>query len=304
MAKQISIKIMSYNVENLFDSSHDPNKTDWEYLPLASKYHSYIKENCRRIYSQYYRKKCISRDWSHKIVKNKVLNLSKVINSSPVGPDIIFLSEVENHTTLNWLNNTLLFPLKTMILIEGRDRRGIDPAIISRYHLISAYLSNIPFTGIKNIITRQLLISSLKVRSYSVAAISLHLPSQAKPFTYRSQAIQWLNHQAKTLKKTHDLVIAAGDFNLTNTEYRRLRKSIARHWETTYKLGARKGTYYYKKKRQWSYFDMIWLLKNPFCSLDEKSVEILSVGKAFPKRFDGESGSSDHFPVTATISCS
>lgn len=33
-----TISVMSYNLENLFDSKHDEDKNDWEFLPKGASF--------------------------------------------------------------------------------------------------------------------------------------------------------------------------------------------------------------------------------------------------------------------------
>ncbi len=105
-----TIRIMSYNVENLFDCKHDSLKNDVEYTPEGK------------------------RGWTYKKYKQKQANISKVI--AAVGgwnrPSLVGLCEIENEAVLKDL--TRYSPLKKFkyqyLHQESPDRRGIDVALL------------------------------------------------------------------------------------------------------------------------------------------------------------------------------
>jgi predicted extracellular nuclease len=107
-----AMRIMFYNVENLFDPSEDSAKADEEYQPGGM------------------------RGWTFTKMKRKQINISKVVLA--VGgwepPEIIGLCEIENRVVLLGLvNNT---PLKSfnykIVHRESPDPRGIDVALLYR----------------------------------------------------------------------------------------------------------------------------------------------------------------------------
>ena len=74
-------------------------------------------------------------DWSEEAKTKKILNIAKVISSlNSDGADIIAFQEIENINVLKDLFNQLE-PLGYIdfVLLEGRDYRGIDSAIISKF---------------------------------------------------------------------------------------------------------------------------------------------------------------------------
>ena len=50
------ISVMAYNVENLFDTQHDPGTEDFTYLPLSQKQTPQIKTYCHGLRSKKYQK--------------------------------------------------------------------------------------------------------------------------------------------------------------------------------------------------------------------------------------------------------
>lgn len=121
---QDAMRVMFYNVENLFDPFNDSLKADEEYLPTGM------------------------RGWTYNRMKRKQINTAKVILA--VGgwepPEIIGFCEVENRFVLNGLVNDT--PLKNfgykIVHRESPDPRGIDVALIYRPEKFKV-LSNIPF---------------------------------------------------------------------------------------------------------------------------------------------------------------
>ena len=106
------VRIVFYNVENLFDTIDNPYKKDDEFLPTGKK-----KWNTSRYYE-------------------KLDNIAKVILACGEGkaPDIVGLCEVENRRVLKDLVNRPA--LKTagykIAHFDSPDMRGIDVALLYR----------------------------------------------------------------------------------------------------------------------------------------------------------------------------
>jgi hypothetical protein len=118
------------------------------------------------------------------------------------------------------------------------------------------------------------------------------------------------------------MVIAAGDFNISKREEGnlKLRKRLVEpHWLVAHRLGCThcKGTYYYGRQDEWSFFDMIlaapslapnarpatpWKILPCSVRIANSAVE-QSGPDDTPKAFnpnDG-SGTSDHWPLVVEI---
>lgn len=301
----IVLRIMTYNVENLFDASHDPGKNDWAYLPSSMKSKPYIKKKCLHIHSPYYRKQCLNKDWTIHHANQKSANIARVIRSRDVPPEILVLNEVENTIALDILKSKLP-NFTSSILIEGYDRRGIDNAILSSLTKVGKpWVQKLQFPNQKPIATRPFLISTFRKQQRSIAVIALHFPSQRKRNIYRRLAIFQLNALANKLSQKYDYIIAAGDFNITHKEqslFSLLRKS----WRLSMDHTNGKGTYYYKKKSKWSHFDLILIRKGQGCRFTRKKTKILTNRSSTPARYSltTQMGTSDHFPVVSDIVCS
>jgi predicted extracellular nuclease len=102
---------MWYNVENLYDTVHDPNTLDNDFTPTGF-YH-----------------------WTKKRYNEKVAKITQVFHNivQPNFPDIIGLAEIENDTVLTALvekmNNNEMHGYK-FVHFESPDERGIDVAMI------------------------------------------------------------------------------------------------------------------------------------------------------------------------------
>ena len=112
-AQTKSLRIISYNVENLFDCKDDSLKNDTEFLPDGA-YH-----------------------WTPYKFKQKLENISKVITT--VGewetPVLVGLIEVENQNTLVHLTKYASLKQKKYRYMhkESPDRRGIDVALLYQH---------------------------------------------------------------------------------------------------------------------------------------------------------------------------
>jgi exonuclease III len=133
------VSIMSFNVENLFDTEQDKGKEDFTYLPLSHKKESKeIQKFCSRQKGTSRRQECLTLDWSEEVLKTKLKNLTEVVlQIYNQGPDILLLQEVENLKVLKYWNDSYLQSAgyRTIELVEGSDPRGIDVALMSRFPL-------------------------------------------------------------------------------------------------------------------------------------------------------------------------
>lgn len=102
-----------YNLENLFDITHDAGKNDFDFLPEGS-YH-----------------------WTNQKYQSKLANMAKALadlgtDYTPNGASIIGVSEVENDHALDDLISQAPLRNRGMkyIHLEGPDRRGVDCALL------------------------------------------------------------------------------------------------------------------------------------------------------------------------------
>ncbi len=325
-----SVSVMTYNAENLFDTTHDNGKKDYTWLPLAFKQRSKeVQKYCASIRSRHYRKNCFELDWSKQTLAAKIKNLSKVILSynNGKGADIVVLEEVENMNALKLLVQQGLTKLgyKYFSLIEGPDTRGIDIGMISKYPVISEKLHKVDITPAQNRTTRGILETTFNVQGKTVTVFGNHWPSQGNNDETRLIASEVLANAAVAVKS--DLVVATGDFNQTHDDMPHgINMNILPIFEDVEAKGrmytneSALGTHWYRG--EWESLDRIFVLKSSISdkkvTVDYSSFDI--VNKSFmvfdlewtdfdtgavnfdeniPKRFNAKSyeGFSDHLPA-------
>lgn len=313
------VVVMTFNVENLFDTSHDYGKSDYTYLPMAEKQKMGLDEVCRGL-SGYHGTTCRTLDWSPAVVAAKMRNLAGAVQAanSGRGPDILILQEVENFDILKQWRDGYLARLgyHTMVLIEGKDYRGIDIAVLARLPLGGApVLHEIPFHTYKS--SRGILEVPLQLPDgTTLTVLGLHFPSQASDSSYRVDAFRHLNRIA-TRKK--GMVVAAGDCNITSTEdeSKKIFDKYGKRWIVSHRVQkmSHEGTTYYPPTKNWSYFDVILVSDNMAADgkaswkVVPESVKIANsysqqvAADGTPQRFEFPAmrGVSDHWPVELTI---
>lgn len=323
------ISVMTWNVENLFDTVHDAGKNDWTFLPLDQKDEK-IQQACKEtsIKERYY-KECISKDWNETFLKEKLQRLATVILSQNKGKgaDLVFLCEVENIGVLERLRQDHLkaADYQSAILLEGPDDRGIDCGLLTRLtidgkpmlHPITLSPVNDPEKTVETH-TRAILQADFKLPGGDrLTALAIHFPAGFHPIEHRKEALNQLKAVAQEAAKKSQLVIAAGDFNINFKEADELYNTIAaKDWQISHLEGCKscEGTYYFDPDKQWSFFDAIMVFKGGLpptqhrWKMDPESVKVVNENfiqkkrNGHPLRFvhdrDGEArGISDHFPV-------
>jgi len=158
---QKEFKIISYNVENLFDVKHDSLYNDSEYLPGGL------------------------RGWSYARYKEKLSNIAKVIVAAGEWnpPAIIGLCEIENRNTLyNLTKNTGLQQLNyKFIHYESPDVRGVDVALLyltNFFEILNSHPIKIKFPNSEST-TRDILYACGKIPNGDTLHIFVnHFPSR------------------------------------------------------------------------------------------------------------------------------
>jgi len=332
------IKIMNYNVENLFDTEHDEGKTDWEYLPIKSP----LKENCKS--QGPYRRSCEETNWISSHLQAKLYQLRGVIMSQGSLPDILTLEEVENENIVKTMAKLLGY--RYYVMTNSPDKRGIDVAILFNEGKIK-YI---------NYVERRLSDSHLKSRNLLGANFSLagsrevlgvyvnHWPSQGKPSSARVGAamdLRKLVDEVASYYPDNYHVVLAGDFNTIDQDKPHPFKEVIQDpkWDQRFfdaqdlferlnlrgKVNMPLASYFYSRERTWNKLDRFFVNKT---LVDGKGVEIVQEwfrviapkfalyeykSKYFPDPFyvplrsnhNGDSpttaGYSDHFPVVMKI---
>ena len=291
------LRVVSYNVENLFHPKHDTvcidsttfiEKDDYEWTPEGER---------RWSYTRYYR---------------KVEHIAQVLTNIGEwnGVDIVGLQEVENALCLKRLCYTLRPNEYDFVHYESPDPRGIDVALIYKKDRVDTLFTQaIP---IPNIDTRDILyVQALVDKKDTLHLFVCHFPSQRGG----AAESEWKREAAKkTLQKAIDSVywafrdpkiVVMGDFNSKP-------KDNLRGLNNRMKVPSTKGTH----KHQWRWTCLDQFYTSP--ALD--SVSSVSIYDAEwiqepdekhlglkPKRtYNGfiyqKDGFSDHLPIVLTIS--
>lgn len=313
------LSVMTYNVENLFDSKDDPNTNDETYLSLKQKKNPAHEKKCKstagfgnRLWD------CMFLDWNEDLIHQKMKNLSEQIFLAPGGrgPDVLILAEVENKQVVEELNQRFLSKAGYKVYHhESHDARGIDQAILSRYPVKNEMYHEVSYEKQRKNKSRSkelrgIFHVKLDVKGKAVHVFALHLPSQGAPFQEREVVLNELNRLALSLP-ANEALVAGGDFNITSVEWEK-KKIFPNYFENIWAVAFMKdchscvGTYYYAPKKQWSYFDLL-LLRNDREKKQRWRWENPQVVRAAnfhqPQRFDSRTGkgASDHFPFFAEL---
>jgi predicted extracellular nuclease len=197
------LRIMFYNVENLFDINDDPGDGDNEFLPGSL------------------------RRWNYTRYKAKLNSLGKTIIAAGEWepPALVALCEIENRKVLQDLvSGTVINRYKYSIIHkDSYDTRGIDIGLIYRSDLISVPVFS--FIALRDeygarIATRDILSATVNTGSESFVLLVNHWPSRRGGV----QATEKLREIASaTLRKQIDSIFTAdgskariivmGDFN-------------------------------------------------------------------------------------------
>lgn len=286
------IEIMSYNLENLFDTKHDiegdRHLQDYMYLPKDSPYK---RKGCQSISSSYWQKKCFETDWTEDKLKLRISQLSRVIKRGDKNklPDILSVSEIENENVAQKLATQLNYD--HFVLTSGEDERGIEVGVFynkggtHELKLIEHNEHKIPGRTTRSILEAQF---SFNERDSFVLYVN-HWPSQGSPSSARVEQAELLAELIKKKSIKSDAhVIAVGDFNtlayekphpfndalLKNTQLLDLSDKFheSSFVDKSLKSSQPLGTYFYAPKMSWNLLDRAFI----GASLsDEKGIEVL-----------------------------
>lgn len=195
-----TLRVVFYNVENLFDCQDDPLKDDSEFLPGGMK------------------------NWTPHRYRRKLIAVSKVL--AAVGenrmPDLVGLCEVENDSVIRDL--TRRSPLRNAgyqyVVTDSPDERGVDVALLylpGSFRPLS--VRHIPILG-GDRPTRDILhVSGLLATADTLDVFVCHLPSryggsrQSEPF--RMLAANVLRQAVDSVSRLRQVprTVVMGDFN-------------------------------------------------------------------------------------------
>ncbi len=281
--------VMTYNVENLFDTIHDAEKRDTEFLPESE------------------------RRWNRWRYLKKLKEVSKVIAGADILKpcDVVGLCEVENDSVVSQLTErSLLRHMKyEYVMTQSADQRGIDVALLYSPHRFRL-LHHESIRAKTSQPTRDVLYACGRMPGGDTLDIFMvHLPSKlGKQEAERNRE----SIREEILRRTDSIyhrreaatIIIMGDFN---DELRgKQMEPYARHGFRDLTEGLEAGSYKYKG--EWSFIDHILLRTTqgreaeckvpalPFLMEKDKSAG----GKKPRRTYLGthyHGGVSDHLPV-------
>jgi endonuclease/exonuclease/phosphatase family metal-dependent hydrolase len=332
----LTLSVMAYNVENLFDTVKDPN-TDFTFLPLEQKKQDpEVQSYCAR-QKGFYQNLCYNLDWSESTLDIKLNRIKNTIESATTdftGPDIVILEEVENMRVLEMLQNKLQSSNYQYFLLQGSDRRGINIGVLTKLPLAKdPQLHTIPFERSEDgkvFQSRGIFEVAVKLPNQQTLHIfGVHFPSQSNPHSYRRQAALELNRLMKS--RPHGYVLAGGDFNTIKAEAQNIPRLyedvLGREWLVSHIDSCKNclGTHFFQQrdpvngelKGGWDFLDALlfpksWLEPSSEIRLKKTSIQVVTAGRyqsvldprsrqRIPARFEPREpvGVSDHFPIYA-----
>ena len=200
---QSRFRVMTYNVENLFDTRHDTLKNDDEFLPEGE------------------------RKWDSRKYWDKLQKIAKVI--AAVGeeqlPDLVALCEVENDSCLTDLTRRSVLRRAgyRYVMTQSRDARGVDVALLyqpARFKPLQVENIDVHPEEIGQKPTRDILhVTGLLQSSDTLDVYVCHMPSrgggkeETEPF--RIHTASMLRTSVDVILKERKLprVLIMGDFN-------------------------------------------------------------------------------------------
>lgn len=202
---QKSVRIMSYNVENFFDTIDDPGINDSEFLPDSK------------------------RNWTNKRFKDKANKIARVITAAGEWntPVLIGLVEIENTRTLDQLikHTTLKKHQYNYRFTKGNDNRGINVALLFRKDFLKNVrhtTHRISFTTNPRTRTRDILhVTGTMPNSDLLDIFVCHFPSRSKgekeTEPNRIEATRKLKQLCNDIltQRPNANIIIMGDFNDT-----------------------------------------------------------------------------------------
>jgi len=270
---------MSYNVENLFDASHDiinhKDKLDWTFLPknTAGKKLACLKEK-----NKFRKKECLALDWTNEKVALKISKIKEVVIKDRALPDFLGLVEVENRNVVGLLAKQLGY--QHFELTEGPDERGVDVALLYKNSADIKMKSRAEHLVAVDYPTRNILeVEFIIAHKFPLTIFINHWPSLANPDSWRVQAAKVLANRTQEILKInpHMSILAMGDFNTIdennpnpfnsvlykNDLFKDVGQSFFedKHIDGNLKKNMAPGTYYYPPKNQWNFLDHFFINK-------------------------------------------
>lgn len=269
-----------YNLENLFDITHDEGKNDYEFLPEGTN------------------------KWSEMKYTNKLHNMATVLAEMGtdvlpgVGCAVIGVCEVENAHCLEDLCNQPELKARNFkyLLIEGPDRRGVDCGLLYNPSLFEVrdtklvpYVYELPEDS--NRATRGFFTVSGTLAGEHVAIIVCHLPSRFSGSYYRELGAKQIRVVKDSLLRDDPdcKVFVMGDMNDDPTNKSMYDMLGAKEdidkvgdnemYNPWYNVLVKQGTGTLKYDGKWNLFDQIIISPNALNKKGSKDFSTLKFWK-------------------------
>lgn len=286
-----SMQLMSYNVENLFDISHDTengkDKKDWAFLPKNA---TGKKEACLNERSKRYRKECLDSDWTEAKLNLKISQIKDAVTQKNTTlPDFLGLVEVENSAVAEKLAKNLGY--EKIEMTTSPDERGIDVVLMYKNAKDIKQISRAEHVVPVDYATRNILeVEFLINDKYPLTIFVNHWPSLANPDSWRVKAAEVLALRTlEIMKKNPKMsILSMGDFNTIDDNSPHPFKTVLykdnlyidvqqaymddKKIDEKLKKAKAPGTYYFSPKDQWNWLDHIFVNKN---LMDGSDLEII-----------------------------
>lgn len=198
LAENSSLRVVSYNVENLFDTKHDTLKNDSSFLPDGMHH------------------------WTYHRYQTKIDRIAQVLVNIGGWESIplVGLCEVENARCLRHLCYELRRFHYKYVHYESPDERGIDVALLYDSTRVSILASQAIPLMLEDDLTRDILyVSALYQQRDTLHVLMCHLPSQLGG----ASTSEWKRLHAKQIIQTqidsilylqpHSKIVVMGDMN-------------------------------------------------------------------------------------------
>jgi endonuclease/exonuclease/phosphatase family metal-dependent hydrolase len=333
------IRIMGFNVENLWDIVENLQRNDTQYIP----------DDVRKINNHRTTGKTVN--WTAEKLELKLSQIKKIITAeNKEMPDILTAVEIESEDVANQLAKKLGY--SHFMITQGPDKRGINTAIFynESEHLKAVFRSNhlIQGEGFHDHPTRDILEVGFMVNGkYLLDVFVNHWPSQGGPVKVRSAAARVLRNAFETryIENPEMYMVAMGDFNVIDKDkpnpifdvlLKRSEEPVFLDLHTEFSRSSKvkdsmkkdfpKGTYYYvdpkTEKGEWNVLDRTIFSSNLLPERKRKGLAIditsyrinapscaiaLIQGEKAPLRYNfdaktaKDAGFSDHFAIEYEI---
>jgi hypothetical protein len=281
------IKIMSYNLLNLFDADKDLFSDDWLWLP---KNHPGKSDYCKQLPTAKEQSYCGQFDWTYEKVDWKLNQIKKVVAFQGSQPDMMAVMEVENENVLRLLANKLGY--QHYMITSSSDKRGIDVALMFNLKPGLVYMGWEPIyvRFDSNRPGRDIMRADFTWNNHPFSLYVNHWPSQRNPVAERVSSAKTLMNDVDQMTQNKGpqwSAVAVGDFNTIDSDSPNPFRDFINnprwnnHMYDAEAYGRQSlqnpslpftppGTYYYGKDDTWSPLDRIAVTQN---LIDQKDME-------------------------------